>query len=95
MLLVSLTKKLRPGLAWSEHIAVRKEFRKTGLGAQLRLRIFHELKKIGIRTLYGGTLQSNVASLALARSVGFTEIADIHYRKFFSFQKWRYERVRR
>jgi GNAT superfamily N-acetyltransferase len=95
LLLVNLTKKLRPGLAWSEHIAVVKEFRKTGLGSQLRFRIFHELKKIGIRKLYGGTLQSNIASLGLARSVGFTEIADIHYRKFFSFQKWHYERIRR
>jgi GNAT superfamily N-acetyltransferase len=95
LLLVNLTKKLRPGLAWSEHIAVQNEFRKTGLGSQLRFRIFQELKKRGIRRLYGGTLQSNIASLSLARSVGFTEIADIYYRKFFSFKKWRYQRVRR
>lgn len=92
--LVNLTKKLRKGCAWSEHIAVRKEYRKTGLGAQLRFRIFQELKKRGFQRLYGGTLPSNTASLSLARSVGFQEVADVHYRKFLTFQKWRYKRVR-
>jgi GNAT superfamily N-acetyltransferase len=94
LVLVNLKKKLRRGFAWSEHIAVKKEFRKTGLGSQLRLRIFQELKRRGIRRLYGGTLRSNTASLSLARSVGFKEIGDIHYRKFFSFEKWWYTRVR-
>ena len=94
LVLVNLQKKLRKNFAWSEHIAVKREFRKTGLGSQLRFRIFHELQKRGIRRLYGGTLRSNIASLTLARSVGFKEIGDIHYRKFFSFEKWRYKRVR-
>jgi GNAT superfamily N-acetyltransferase len=94
LVLVNLQRKLRRGSAWSEHIAVKKEYRKTGLGSQLRFRIFHELQKRGIRRLYGGTLRSNIASLSLARSVGFKEIGDIHYRKFFSFEKWRYKRVR-
>jgi len=94
LILVNLKKKLRRGNAWSEHIAVKKEFRKVGLGSQLRFRIFQELKRVGIRRLYGGTLRSNTASLALTRSVGFKEIADIHYRKFFSLEKWRYKRVR-
>jgi GNAT superfamily N-acetyltransferase len=44
LVLVNLKKKLRSGVAWSEHIAVKKEFRKTGLGSQLRFRIFQELK---------------------------------------------------
>jgi GNAT superfamily N-acetyltransferase len=94
LVLVNLTKKLRRDVAWSEHIAVQKEFRKTGLGSQLRFRIFQELKRRGIRRLYGGTLGTNIASLSLARSVGFKEIGDIHYRKFLSFQKWRFKRVR-
>ena len=94
LVLVNLKKKLRQGSAWSEHIAVKKEFRKSGLGSELRFRIFHELKKRGFRRLYGGTLQSNIASLSLARSVGFKEISDVHYRKLLSFEKWRYKRVR-
>lgn len=94
LVLVNLQRKLRRGDAWSEHIAVKKEFRRTGLGSQLRYRIFEELRKRSFRRLYGGTLRSNTASLALTRSVGFTEIADIHYRKILSFKKWRYKRVR-
>jgi GNAT superfamily N-acetyltransferase len=94
LILVNLQKKLRKDFAWSEHIAVKKEFRKTGLGSQLRFRIFQELKRRGIRRLYGGTLRSNIASLSLARSVGFKEIADIHYRKFFSLERWQCKRVR-
>jgi GNAT superfamily N-acetyltransferase len=92
--LVNLTRKLRTDCAWSEHIAVRKEYRRAGLGAQLRFRIFRELERRGVRRLYGGTLVSNAASLSLARSVGFEEIADIHYSKFLSHEKWRYKRVR-
>ena len=94
LVLVNLEKKLRRGFAWSEHIAVRKEFRRTGLGSQLRRRIFEDLKRRGTRRLYGGTLGSNTASLKLTRSVGFQEIADVHYSKFFSVERWRYKRVR-
>jgi GNAT superfamily N-acetyltransferase len=94
LVLVNLKKKLRRGFAWSEHIAVKKKFRKSGLGSQLRFRIFQELKRRGVRRFYGGTLRSNTASLNLARSVGFKEIGDIHYRKFFSIEKWWYTRVR-
>ena len=91
--LVNRKKKLRPGTAWSEHIAVQKEFRKGGLGAQLRYKIFDVLKSRGIRRLYGGTLRSNTASLNLTRSVGFKEICDIDYRKFFFFENWHFNRV--
>jgi GNAT superfamily N-acetyltransferase len=94
LILVNRKRKLRPGAAWSEHIAVRKEFRRSGLGAQLRYRIFEVLKSRGIRRLYGGTLRSNTASLKLTRSVGFKEICDIHYRKFLTFKIWRFRRVR-
>jgi GNAT superfamily N-acetyltransferase len=94
LLLVNLQRKLRRGDAWSEHIAVKKEFRRTGLGSQLRYRIFEELRKRGFRRLYGGTLRSNTASLKLTRSVGFKEVADIHYHKLFSLERWRYQRFR-
>jgi GNAT superfamily N-acetyltransferase len=95
LILVDRKKKLRPGSAWSEHIAVKKEFRKSGLGAQLRYRIFEVLRSRGIRSLYGGTLRSNTASLGLTRSVGFKEICDIHYHKFLSFKIWQFKRVRK
>src|SRR5260370_6866545 len=76
LVLVNLKKELRRGFAWSEHIAVRKEFRRTGLGSQLRYRIFEELKRRGIRRVYGGPLRSKPAPLKLTTSVGFQQISD-------------------
>jgi GNAT superfamily N-acetyltransferase len=95
LILVNLRLKLRQGSAWSEHIAVDKSYRKSGLGRQLRFRVFEALRARGVHRLYGGTLRSNIASLALTRSVGFTEISDVHYRKFLSFEDWQFKRVRR
>ena len=95
LILVNRKKKLRPGCAWSEHIAVEKEFRKSGLGSQLRYRIFESLKSQGIRRLYGGTLRSNTVSLKLSKAVGFKEICDIHYRKMLFIENWQFRRLRK
>src|SRR5580704_12625329 len=95
LILVNRKRKLRPGCAWSEHIAVQKAFRKSGLGSQLRYRIFEVLKSQGIRRLYGGTLRSNTISLKLSRAVGFKEICDIHYRKILSIENWQFRRLRK
>jgi GNAT superfamily N-acetyltransferase len=95
LILVNRRVTLRKGSAWSEHIAVRKEFRKSGLGAQLRYRVFEALRSRGIHRLYGGTLRSNTVALKLTRAVGFKEIGDVHYLKILSFQEWRFERHRK
>lgn len=94
LILVNRKRKLRRGSAWSEHLTVQKEFRRAGLGTQLRYQIFEELKRRGTHRLYGGTLRSNTASLRLTRSIGFKEICDIHYRNVLSFEKWTLKRVR-
>ena len=36
----------------------------------------------------------NIASLKLARKVGFREVIDIHYRKYLGIRTWRYVRIR-
>ena len=80
--------------AWSEHIAVDKEYRQRGLGAQLRYKIFEELRSRGYTRLYGAALTSNIASLKLARKVGFREIVDLHYICVLGRDFWRYKRVK-
>jgi GNAT superfamily N-acetyltransferase len=80
--------------AWSEHIAVDKDLRQKGCGAQLRYRIFEELRKRGYRRLYGGTLASNTASLRLASKVGFRQTVDIHYVRILGRERWQYRRVK-
>jgi GNAT superfamily N-acetyltransferase len=94
LILVNFQEKLRRGFAWSEYVAVKKEFRRTGLASQLRYRIFEELKRRGILRLYGGMFRSSTASLGLTRSVGFKEIGDIYYRKSVAFANWQYKRIR-
>jgi GNAT superfamily N-acetyltransferase len=94
LLLVKRVMRLPRESAWSEHIAVRKEYRRMGLGKRLRQRIFEVLKKGGIRRLYGGTLPSNTASLRLTKSAGFQILGDVQYRKLLSFEKWEFQRIR-
>ena len=91
--LVELNKAFRKEYAWSEHIAVHKNFRKKGLAIQLRCRILSELKQRGFKRLYGGTLSSNLPALKLARSVGFKELVDIDYMRVLCIKRWRYKRI--
>lgn len=92
--LLSLKRALKRGEAWSEQITVHKDFRKHGLAAELRYRIFAELKSRGIKKLYGGALTSNLPSLKLAQKVGFEFLMDVHFRKILHFKSWRYEEVK-
>ena len=93
MPLVNLSRTFRKGEAWSEQIATLKTFRKKGLASQLRYRIFEELRRRGVRKFYGGALTDNVASLKLARRVGFHEFVEIQYTRVLRSRKWRYVKV--
>ncbi|GMT46717.1 MAG: hypothetical protein IEMM0007_0283 [bacterium] len=92
--LIGLRRDLRENEVWSDQITVSKNYRGKGLGSTLRYRIFKELKKRGVRRIYGGTQISNLASLNLARKVGFKEIADVQYLKILNKKRLRFKRVR-
>lgn len=92
---VYATQKCRPDAAWSELIYVRSDIRRGGLGSCLRLRSFAELRRRGIRKLYGGTLAHDEAALGFARATGFVEVAEIEYLRLFEGHTWRYRRVMR
>jgi GNAT superfamily N-acetyltransferase len=93
MPLVRLHHRFRRDEAWSEQITVAKDSREKGLGANLRYRIFQELRNRGYRTLYGGALLDNIPSLKLAQRVGFREFVDIHYVRVLASNKWQYRRL--
>ncbi len=93
--LIKLKRVFHQHDAWSEHIAVHKNYRRRGLATQLRYRIFDELRRRGYKKLYGGTLVSNKPSLKLAHKLGFKEIADIRYLKILDSKSWRFNRIRR
>lgn len=94
MPLVNISRTFRREEAWSEQIATIKSFRKKGLASQLRYRVFEELRRRNIRKFYGGALADNVASLKLARRVGFHEFVEIRYIRVLQFHQWRYVKVR-
>ncbi|MBZ5502472.1 MAG: GNAT family N-acetyltransferase [Acidobacteriia bacterium] len=94
MPLVNKKRLFRKGDAWSEQIAVMKQFRNIGLASDLRYRIFEELGRRGFERLYGGALTSNIGSLQLARKVGFREILDIHYYRILGRDFWRHQKVK-
>ena len=91
--LLNMTRRLRPGHAWSEQITVAKEYRKGGLATALRHRVFSELQQRGFRFLYGGTLLTNIASLKSASKVGFRFLADVRYRKVLTRDYRAYRRI--
>ena len=91
--LLNMTRRLRPGQAWSEQITVAKDHRKSGLATALRYRVFSELKQRGFRFLYGGTLLTNIASLKSATKVGFRFLADVRYRKVLTRDYRTYRRI--
>jgi GNAT superfamily N-acetyltransferase len=92
--LLNLRKRLRPYQAWSEQITVLKPYRKHELASALRYRVFSELRKRGIRTLYGGTLTSNIPSLSLAAKVGFQTVADVQFLKILNRERRRWRKIR-
>ncbi len=92
--LIGLRRDLRENEVWSDQITVSKNYRGKGLGSALRYRIFKELKERGIGKIYGGTQISNLASLNLARKVGFKEIADVQYLKILNKKKLRFKRIK-
>ena len=91
--LLRTERTFRRGTAWSEHINVHKDYRKRGLGSELRQRVLDELEKRRVKRLYGGTLSSNIGSLKLARRVGFQELADIEYTKIVTSKRWKVKRL--
>jgi len=92
--LIGLRRDLRENEVWSDQITVSKNYRGKGLGSALRYRIFKELKERGIKRIYGGTQISNLASLNLARKVGFKEIADVQYCKILNKRSLRFKRIK-
>lgn len=91
--LMNMRKKLRSHQTWSEQISVHKRYRNQDVATMLRYHVFFELKKRGVRTLYGGTLLSNEHSLKLAEKVGFRFITNVTYRKFLHMEKRIYKRI--
>lgn len=90
---VHASRRLRSTEAWSELIFVRNDIRRVGLGSCLRYRSFEELRRRGIRRLYGCALGSDGCALEFASRTGFEEVAEIEYLRLFEGRMLRCYRV--
>jgi hypothetical protein len=91
--LVDVTRTFGLDEAWSEQISTVHRFHRKGLASQLRFRMFETLRARGIRMFYGGAPIDNLASLALARRVGFQEFAEIRFTRIIRVRRWRCVRI--
>lgn len=94
MPIINLKRKFKLNEAWSEQTSVSIKYRRRGLATSLRYNVYNELMKKGIKRFYGGTHLSNIASQKLQKKVGSVEIADIHYKKLFFYEKWTFNRIK-
>jgi ribosomal protein S18 acetylase RimI-like enzyme len=92
--LLSRSWALRAKEAWVEHIAVKKNYRRKGLGTTLSCYMLKQLEYHGFKHVYEGMLTSNLASQKHARKVGFRVLVDVHYRELMGWQSWHYKRRR-
>jgi GNAT superfamily N-acetyltransferase len=91
--LIRASRDLGPGEAWSEQITVHRDYRRRGLGTAVRCRLFHDLHRRGVRTLYGGTLAANHVSRSFARSLGFLEVEEIRHTRVLGASSWTTHRL--
>ncbi len=76
-----------PVEAWSEHIAIHKNYRGRKLANDLRNSFYSELQKTGIKALYGHRQEFNVASRGSAKKYTAQEIGKATYRNFVGFDR--------
>jgi hypothetical protein len=81
---------IKPDESWSEQITIFKDFRKKGLANQLRTEFYHELKKMGIKALYGHRQVWNIASKMSAQKYTYRKLVKADYIKILNIQRFRY-----
>lgn len=91
---INLNMRFLPHQAWLVQITVLKTYRRQGLATALSYRVFTELQKRGVRTLYSGVMVSNTPSRRSHEKVGFRIIADVHYLRFLNRERRIWKRAR-
>ena len=83
----------RPDEAWSEQITIHKDYRREGLGSELRNRFYVELRKKGIKALYGHRQEFNITSEKSARRYISKYMVKAEYLSFLHYQRLRYAKL--
>ncbi len=89
---IKFKKKLRANECYGEQITINKKFRRIGLAASLRLRVFEELRKRGITKFYVGIPNWNKLIRKSVIDFGFNYLADISYLRFITCKGLKFSR---
>ena len=71
--------------AWGEQVTITKKYRRKGLATELKRKIYSELNKSGIKTIYGHAALNNKATLKSAEKIKSKHLAVIQYLKFINY----------
>lgn len=91
--LLKLRVIIKPDEAWSEQITIHKDFRRRGLSNILRTQFYRELKKMGIKALYGHRQVWNISSKMSARKYTYRELVKADYIKIFNKHRLRFAKL--
>ena len=91
--LLKLKVTLRLNEAWGEQITIHKSYRRKGLAAELKNRIYIELKERGINTIYAAAAVYNKATLKSAEKFSFNQLVKVQYLKIFNSKRLRYSKL--
>lgn len=83
----------KPDEVWSEQITIHKDFRRKGLANQLRTKFYNELKKMGIKAIYGHRQGWNIASKMSAQKYTYKELVKADYIKVLNIQRLRFAKL--
>jgi hypothetical protein len=88
-------KNLRSNECYGEQITINKKYRRMGLAASLRLKVFDEIQKKGITKFYVGIPSWNKIIRKSVNKFGFTYLADLSYLKIIMCGGLRLKRVKK
>jgi len=78
---------LKNDQAFSEQLTVHKQYRRKGIGTEIRSMAYMELKKRGMNTIYSSTTIDKIASIKSIEKVGGKRIGQLIYKKIFQSKK--------
>jgi len=90
---INYKKKLRSNECYGEQITINMKYRRIGLAASLRLRVFEELKKRGITKFYVGVPAWNKIIRKSVNNFGFNYLVDISYVRFITCKGLQFSRT--
>jgi GNAT superfamily N-acetyltransferase len=86
-------KILRANECYGEQLTVNKKYRRMGLAATLRLKVFDEILKRGITKFYIGIPNWNKIIKKSVNKFGFTYLADVSYLRVITCSGLRFSRT--